>query len=497
MNLYISDLHFGHKNVIRLDGRPFADVEEMDEVMIALWNAKVKPEDHVYILGDVCMRNEKPAEWYLEQLAGHKHLICGNHDGSLLKNDKALACFESVDKMGHLRDGNYTLCMCHYPIADWYRRHRGTWLVYGHIHNRRDDTYAFMKTRERALNAGACLNGYVPCTFDELIENNKIFQEREDNDMQQKKFMDIERIKDSNIGNFYIGDEIVIQEKVDGSNSSIRYDKDTKRLAAFSRKNPLSNQLTLRGFWEYSQSLDPAEYEEEERYVVFGEWLVKHAVAYEKDAYNKWYVYDIYDTDKGEYLLQTEVKAFCEKHHLLYVKTLYTGPFVSWEHCRSFVGQSDIAINQGEGVVIKNQTRLNDNDTNAPSVIKIISQQYDEVREHARDSNKKRKEEDPEQKKEREEALAAVESIVTRRRVEKELDKMIDEGLLPEQLETQHLSIIKSTLLKRVYEDCKKEEPEVVEQHKRYFGKLCGGQALQFAKKIVFEAENKRRKDEA
>lgn len=68
---------------------------------------------------------------------------------------------------------------------------------------------------------------------------------------------------------------------------------------------------------------------------------------------------------------------------------------------------------------------------------------------------------------------------------------------MPEQLEAQHLSIIKGTLLKRVYEDCKKEEPEMVEQHKRYFGKLCGGQALQFAKKIVFEAENKRRRDEA
>ena len=30
MNLYISDLHFGHKNVILFDHRPFSDVDTMD-----------------------------------------------------------------------------------------------------------------------------------------------------------------------------------------------------------------------------------------------------------------------------------------------------------------------------------------------------------------------------------------------------------------------------------------------------------------------------------
>lgn len=40
MNLYISDLHFGHSNVIDFDHRPFADRDEMDRVMISLWNEK-------------------------------------------------------------------------------------------------------------------------------------------------------------------------------------------------------------------------------------------------------------------------------------------------------------------------------------------------------------------------------------------------------------------------------------------------------------------------
>ena len=30
VNLYTSDLHFGHKNVIQFDHRPFSNVEEMD-----------------------------------------------------------------------------------------------------------------------------------------------------------------------------------------------------------------------------------------------------------------------------------------------------------------------------------------------------------------------------------------------------------------------------------------------------------------------------------
>jgi len=177
MNLYISDLHFGHSSAINFDHRPFADVDEMDRVMIKLWNSRVSHDDHVYIIGDFCYRNSNPAEWYLRQLCGHKHLIIGNHDGATLKNEKAMAYFESVDKMMHVTDNGNQICLCHFPLAEWNGYYKGHWHIYGHIHNRWNETYEFMRTRERALNAAACINNYTPVSMNELIRNNELFKQ--------------------------------------------------------------------------------------------------------------------------------------------------------------------------------------------------------------------------------------------------------------------------------------------------------------------------------
>ena len=84
---------------------------------------------------------------------------------------------ESIDKMLHVSDGDKQICLCHYPIADWYKARHGSWLIYGHIHGNKDDVYQFMKTRAHALNAGACINYYTPVSFEELVRNNRSFQE--------------------------------------------------------------------------------------------------------------------------------------------------------------------------------------------------------------------------------------------------------------------------------------------------------------------------------
>ena len=50
-----SDLHFGHKNILEYDKRPFSSIEEHDESLIENWNSLVRPQDLVYCLGDITL----------------------------------------------------------------------------------------------------------------------------------------------------------------------------------------------------------------------------------------------------------------------------------------------------------------------------------------------------------------------------------------------------------------------------------------------------------
>ena len=50
---FIADLHFGHKDVIAFDKRPFTNVEEMEAEMISRWNSRVSDGDHCFVIGDM------------------------------------------------------------------------------------------------------------------------------------------------------------------------------------------------------------------------------------------------------------------------------------------------------------------------------------------------------------------------------------------------------------------------------------------------------------
>ena len=172
---YTSDLHFGHHNIIRYSGRPFVDVEEMNESLIARWNAVVGDGDEVWVLGDVALggwRETLPAT--VPRLAGRKILVPGNHDrcwagskhGSQHRRAFLDAGFdEIVDSPPSRRIARRSVLLCHFPYRDAdktdlrYAEHRprdrGDWLVHGHVHEK-------WRQHGRQINIGVDAWNYTP-----------------------------------------------------------------------------------------------------------------------------------------------------------------------------------------------------------------------------------------------------------------------------------------------------------------------------------------------
>lgn len=176
MTYFTSDQHFGHFNIIRLSHRPFASAEEMDAELLARWNAKVKDSDVVYVLGDLFFR-AAVVEPILARLKGRKHLILGNHDGSWIKRVDLSRYIESVQTLKEVNVDGRLLTLCHYPMLSYPEARRG-YMIYGHIHNNvGDDYWPLIQRRPRMLNAGVDVNDFAPVTFDELVANNRRFNE--------------------------------------------------------------------------------------------------------------------------------------------------------------------------------------------------------------------------------------------------------------------------------------------------------------------------------
>ena len=185
MTYYIADLHFGHKNILAYDNREFKSVEEHDEHLIKCWNSVVGNEDDVWILGDISWYNATKTIEIFNQLNGVKHLVVGNHDKKLLRNQDVRKLFvEIVDYKEIVFDDGTGIVLSHYPIPCYNNHFRGWYHLYGHVHNSFE--WQMMKQvqyqmRELYLkpshmyNVGCMIDYmvYTPRTLKEIIEANE------------------------------------------------------------------------------------------------------------------------------------------------------------------------------------------------------------------------------------------------------------------------------------------------------------------------------------
>lgn len=153
----ISDLHFGHRNIIHYCRRPFFSSEEMDDVLARNWNHRVAPADEVFFLGDLCHgKNSAPASEYLSRLNGRIRMISGNHDEAIPGAVQSLQFHcDTTD-----------LFLIHDPAqapADF-----DGWVIHGHMHNNDIRTYPFINAGIRTINVSAELVEYTPVSLDEI-----------------------------------------------------------------------------------------------------------------------------------------------------------------------------------------------------------------------------------------------------------------------------------------------------------------------------------------
>jgi len=145
MQLWLhSDWHLWHHNIYEFtyvdkDGlerrvrERFTTCEEGDKYIASRWRDMVKPEDHVWCLGDITMERGKHRSQefiaFMRSLPGHKRLILGNHDHL----DAAIYTEAGFQKIrgSNLIDG--VLCT-HYPVHRDSITFRATGNAHGHIH---------------------------------------------------------------------------------------------------------------------------------------------------------------------------------------------------------------------------------------------------------------------------------------------------------------------------------------------------------------------------
>ena len=307
---------------------------------------------------------------------------------------------------------------------------------------------------------------------------------REDDLVIGKKDDGTDAIRPKNTGAFEPGDIIQITTKIDGANASIAWDETTSKLEIFSRTNLLNSPGALRGFYDYVKTeIEPkTDWSIYKDFVFFGEWCVGHTIkSYNKEWFNKWRVYDIWCKSTGCYVSQEQVKAICKQLSLNYIEELYYGPFISWDHCKSFLNKSIAYGPEQEGIVIKNQSKLNNENNKAPAYLKIVNECFKE----SQHSKKEKKTLDPEVEAAKAEAVKLAASIVTEARVRKLILKLVDEGLVPAELQPKDMGIVMKQLPKRCFDDCVKEESETVKQLGEFAGKFIAAEAAKQARKIV------------
>ncbi len=127
---FISDAHFGHKNIHKFGSRPIESQQDNEDWIADFWQVNVSGKrnsvraDIVFCLGDMAF--DAQSLKLVRSLNGRKVLIRGNHDAFVPELEREV--YERVE--GLCKYKNFRLS--HAPIHE--QELRGSHNAHGHVH---------------------------------------------------------------------------------------------------------------------------------------------------------------------------------------------------------------------------------------------------------------------------------------------------------------------------------------------------------------------------
>lgn len=179
---FTADPHYNHQNILKYcpQSRPFARIGAMNKAIIRNINAKVKPGDTLYILGDLGFGNKEQVVELVKQLNGDKFLILGNHDNF---TDEQYLEMGFIDWCYYMvlsgNDQHRPIVMAHDPVntmftSRMFKFDNGTHpiLLHGHVHDSsefsRDDV-----TCDISINVGVDVWEMQPVSLHDIHKRER------------------------------------------------------------------------------------------------------------------------------------------------------------------------------------------------------------------------------------------------------------------------------------------------------------------------------------
>lgn len=173
MNIFTSDLHFAHKNIVKFTNRGVETTEEQhDEWLINRINEVVRPSDTLYHLGDLSFhRSFNATRDFVHSIRCPVILLKGNHDNLDMLHRVKRDCGNvlAVKEYMEIKIAGNSVVLFHFPIASWHKQGHGSWHLHGHSHGNLKEECSQGKILDVGLDNAYNLYGKHRLFFEEDI----------------------------------------------------------------------------------------------------------------------------------------------------------------------------------------------------------------------------------------------------------------------------------------------------------------------------------------